>query len=521
MLFGVRWSWPVFLALAACAPDGEDCPEPNERVGIYCLPRLDAGPRPDGGEDPSDGGPRPDGGRPDTGIVLADGGFPDATITDASDVMPGEGGRILLRGSAVLTMAGEPITPGELYAEDGRIACVGGIGDCTAQAAGASIVDTNALILPGLIDPHNHLAYNWLPEWTPGRLFNDHTDWQNDPEYDAFVTPYRDNSGTAASFCAMVQWGEVRSLVNGVTTALGAPQARTCFRWLVRNPELSDAYHGFGGDRMRTNTLGVGQLDAASSADLIADMNAGAVTAYMIHLSEGISVRAHDEFDDLVMFGLLRSETKIIHGTALNATDLGMVAAAGSPIIWSPSSNMVLYGETLDIPAAVAAGVSISLAPDWTVSGEDDSLHEARFARLLVQSRWPGTFTDREYVEMITVRAAEHMAIEAQVGTLEVGKLADVLVLTGDETNPYGAVLEARPQNVRLVLLSGTPVYGEPAIMQSMIDVPASCAELSVCGTTQRVCWDDPPDAAVSPDSIAQVIQGFYAPGPLELFDCE
>ncbi len=516
----------VAVAVAGCQPGGGDdgsCPPDQERVGVYCLPRVDGGPAKDAGEPLEDSGTvtPPDSGPRDTGLPPPpDAGFRDASTGDASVVTPGDPGKILLRGSAVLTMASAPIVPGEVYLENGRVACTGSVGDCTQQAAGASIIDTGALILPGLVDPHNHLAYNWLPEWTPGVMFVDHTDWQNDAAYDAFTAPYSMNKNDAASFCAMVQWGELRELVNGVTTALGAPQARTCFRWLVRNPELSSGYNGFAADRMRTNTLGVGQLNATSAAALIADMDSGAVNAYMIHLAEGISTRAHDEFDDLVMFGLLRSETKIIHGTALTGTDFEMVAAAGAPIIWSPSSNMTLYGETLDVPAALAAGVSISLAPDWTPSGEDDPLHEARYARQLVATRWPGTFTEQRYLEMITSLAAKHMAIDGDVGTLEVGKLADVLVVDGDPEDPYTSVLEVRPQNVKLVLIGGIPSYGEPAIMRSMIDVPPNCFDLPVCGSTATACWEDTPAGAVSPDSIAQVIESFYASGPLGLFDC-
>lgn len=514
----------VAVPLACNGAADDDCPPGQEKVGVYCFaPIEDSGVSPTGDAGgPEDGGPPRDGGqRPDSGIVLPDGGTPpDAGPGDASVVTPGQAGRFLLRGSVVMTMATDTFSPGELYTENGMIACVGNVGDCTAQAAGATIVETGALILPGLVDAHNHLAYNWLPEWEPGELFNDHTHWQGSTSYDEFTAPYSNNRGDSASFCAMLHWGEVRSLLNGTTTAMGAPQARTCIRWLVRNPELSTGYNGWDADRMRTNTLGIGQVDATEATDLIADMDAGDVTAYMIHLAEGISVRAHDEYDDLVMFNLLRPETKIIHGTALTASDLQMVAAAGTPIIWSPSSNLALYGETLDIPAAVSAGVSISISPDWTPSGSDDLLHEVRFARLLVETRWPGTFTDRQYVEMITRRPAEHMAIDAFVGTLEVGKFADVLVLTGDASSPYSSVIEARPPNIRLVLLGGLPAFGEPAIMRSMIDKPSSCFDVDACGSTATACWDDTPDGPVTPATIAQQIQSFYAPGPSALFDC-
>jgi cytosine/adenosine deaminase-related metal-dependent hydrolase len=518
------WALPILFACNGGGGD-DDCPPGQEKIGIYCFdPLIDSGVEPDvdSGVHRDASSPEPDASPRDTGFVLPDaGGPPDARPTDASVVNPGEASRILIRGSAVLTMAGAEHAPGEVYAEDGVIACVGAVGTCTASAAGATIVDTFAIVLPGLVDAHNHLAYNWLPEWVSGQLWMDHQQWQAAQSYDDFVQPYTDNRGDRARFCAMEQWGELRSLLNGTTTALGIPQARTCVRWLVRNPELSTGYSGFAADLMRTNTLGTSQLDATSAADLIADMDAGMVTAYMIHLAEGLSPRAHAEFDELVMFALLRPETKIIHGTALTATDLQMVAAAGSPIIWSPSSNIALYGETLDVPAAVAAGVSLSLSADWTPSGTDDLLHEARFARLLVETRWPGTFSDRDYVDMITRLPAEHMAIDAFVGTLEVGKLADILVVTGDPSSPYTSVLEARPQNIRLVLLGGAPSFGEPAIMESMVPKPSYCEDVDTCGTRLRACWDDSPDGPVTTTSVAGTIQSFYAPGPWTLFDCE
>lgn len=515
---------PAVLALVACDPGTPECGRGFFPRGGQCLPfAADAEvlpPRGDGGT--RDGGPI----FPDAG----DAGFPDpidAAIHDSGFapepplVMLGERGRILLTGDAVLTMAGDNVfSPGEVYVEGSRIACVGARGSC-AGAEGASVVETRGVILPGLIDSHNHLAYNWLPEWTPGRLFGDHQQWQGSSEYSTFITPYRASSGELEKFCAMAQWGELRSLFSGATTMYGAVDTRACLRWLVRNAELSPSYNGFGQDRVRSNVLGIDTVDEEEATALKNDMDVGTVAAYMIHLAEGLSARAHEEWTDLLRLGLLRPETVIIHGTALTAEDLGAAGAAGAKLVWSPSSNMALYGDTTNVEAALEAGISVSIAPDWTPSGADTMLAELRFARALIAGRWPGLFTDRELLEAGTRSAAINLAIDRDVGTLEVGKYADLLVLAVDPASPYSSAIDARSHEVRLVMVGGVPTFGDPDIVGGLRETPNTCHDLTVCNVIRRACWDDPPSGAVSPRSIAEVIRSFYPEGPQGLFECE
>lgn len=520
------------LTFAGLGCGADRCPLGTVAVGGQCVPldpdggpigRLDAGHPPDAeahpdADTPLDAAPGLDGGTPspDAGTPTPDSGLP------RPDSGTGDGPGLLIRGAAVLPMNGQgPFTPGEVHVEDDRVSCVGPVGACAALAQSAVVLETDGIVLPGLVDAHNHVAYNWLREWEPGRLWSDAVQWRGSTAYRDYVTPYRENSGVAPSFCAMVQWGKVRALVNGVTTIFGTPQPRTCYRWLVRNAELTSGYNGWTTDKMRSNTLGIGTVSDAQAATLIADMDAGNVTAYMIHLAEGLSQRAFDEYTLLVDKGLLRAQTVIIHGTALAPADFDDVAVAGAKLVWSPSSNMVLYGDTTNVGAAAAAGVSISIAPDWTPSGMDDSLTELRYARALADERWPGTFSSEDYVAMVTRVAAEQMAVDAYVGTLEPGKYADVLVLAGNAQDPYRSVIEARPQDIRLVVLGGMPSFGEPALVEGHRATPPKCFPLSVCGTERVVCWQDTPDGPVSPESIAAVIDGFYPEGPQPLFDCE
>ena len=60
-----------------------------------------------------------------------------------------------------------------------------------AHPAGASVLSlTNAYIFPGFIDAHNHVAYNFLPKWTPPKLYKNRGQWQGAQSYKDFKKPY-------------------------------------------------------------------------------------------------------------------------------------------------------------------------------------------------------------------------------------------------------------------------------------------------------------------------------------------
>ncbi len=499
-----------------------------ERNGACVAFGVDAGqPREDASMGPPDSGPRLDATVSDAGFrdalvhldaqVRPDLGFSDDAATES--VTAGEPNKLLLRASAVLPMTSEAvITAGEVYVEDRFIRCVGARGSCAAE--GATVIELNGILIPGLVDAHNHVAYNWLPEWESGRLWSDSQQWRGSSAYDQYIDPYSANSGTLERFCAMAQWGEIKALVHGTTTIFGLPQPRTCFRWLIRNAELSSAYNGWDADVVRSNTLGIDTVSAEAAATLIGDMEAGLVGAYMIHLSEGISERSLMEFTTLTELGLLREETVIIHGTAMGAKEFQMAANVGAKLVWSPSSNLALYGQTTDVGTAIAAGISVSVAPDWTPSGTDVPLAELRVARTVADTLWPNLLDDADLLAMATLVPAAQMAVDNDVGSLEPGKYADMVLLDLPAASPFEAVLEARPQDFKLIVLDGKVVYGAPEWL-ALLPKPASCHQVDACGAPKTLCFDEPPTGPISPEGLATAIQGFYPPGPLALFACD
>ena len=97
----------------------------------------------------------------------------------------------------------------------------------------------------------------------------------------------------------------------------------------------------------------------------------GEVTAYYLHLAEGMrdNERSQKEFDLLVELGALTAATVIIHGTALTRDQLGQAKDAGARLVWSPQSNLRLYGETTRAADALDVGLPVALGADWLPSG--------------------------------------------------------------------------------------------------------------------------------------------------------
>ena len=169
--------------------------------------------------------------------------------------------------------------------------------------------------------------------------------------------------------------------------------------------------------------------------------------------------------------------------------DVDAVAKAGAKVIWSPRSNIDLYGDTMPVTEFKFAGVTIALGTDWLPSGSMNMLRELACADAMNTKYFHGAFSDRELWEMATKNAAIATGFDAQIGTLEVGKVADVTVFGAPSQTDYRAVIDAGVEDVALVLRGGKALYGDAAVLDAL---GAGCAALDVCGTPKEICLDVP-----------------------------
>lgn len=133
--------------------------------------------------------------------------------------------------------------------------------------------------------------------------------------------------------------------------------------------------------------------------------------------------------------GLLNAKMIAVHMVHLNGEEIDLVAKQGVHLVHNPSSNLKLASGVAPVKALEAAGVNTILGTDGAASNNrQDMFSEIRAAALLAKgvSGDPLTVSARTALEMATVRAAKAMGRARDLGTLEAGKLADVVAVALD-----------------------------------------------------------------------------------------
>lgn len=390
----------------------------------------------------------------------------------------------ILKGR-VVTMESENsvMNQGNVLVRDGMIEAVWSSSSpvpISADLTNAVIIETNGTIYPGLIDLHNHVHYNHIPLWDfnvhlnendrsdEGGYTNRHQ-WGGNYDYGPSITWMKNNIQQNSRWgmaSEQMKYAEVQAVAGGVTAIQGSPGSGTS-AWdsmLARNVEL----YNFGQDGISTCAVCGAEDNDYTGSHLISQNQSGSLNAWFVHLAEGVDDRSKDEFDALWDKGLIMDETVVIHGTALDRSQFDKMATVGADLVWSPISNLLLYGNTTNVRAADAAGVTISLAPDWGPSGSKNNLHELKTADLWNQDVMDSYFTNYELAAMVTSNPAKAASWGSFVGQLKPGMYADLVVMDTFHDDPYRNLIEAIDADVRLTVVHGKAVFGDTDIMTAI-----------------------------------------------------
>ena len=190
-----------------------------------------------------------------------------------------------------------------------------------------------------------------------------------------------------------------------------------------------------------------------------------------------------------------------IHASGLLPEDLRLYQGLGGSIVWSPLSNLLLYGATTDIRTARELGIKIGLGSDWSPTGSKNLLCELKVAWLYSQHFLDGLLSPRDLVAMVTRTAAQILRWDAALGSLEPGKRADLLVIGGTSGDPYEALVRATELSVRLVVINGFARYGTASLMRKLAP---SHEPLRLKGQSRGLYLEQPTThPAVAPISLA------------------
>lgn len=403
--------------------------------------------------------------------------------------------RLLVRGAEVVTMdAAGDMPAGDILVEAGEIVAVG-----HALPAGddTEVLDaTGCIALPGLIDAHTCLwqtvLRNWVPDLWSGRYFGE-------------LLPMRPRLRADDNRCA--GWiGGAECLSHGTTTVvdychnLGGPGyaeaaieglKQAGIRHVFTYSFMNEQPDGFAGaqrrfddaaqiharfhdpDRLTTVHFGIESVGAPRLAEQLAfARERGAMSC--------IHANVADDVRHLAQAGLLGPDLLAIHGNLISDEELSAMAAAGTPLCFTPSADV--QGTPADVVRrARLAGVPVVFGCDVPCHAASDLLQQLRYmfhvqafidgalarAQGKVATRRPAPgpgmplLRPRDLLRAATIEAAAVLGLADRIGSIAVGKRADLVLVrkdgfggaTGDPCDYV--LLQASARDIDTVLVDG------------------------------------------------------------------
>ena len=420
----------------------------------------------------------------------------------------------VIEGCAIATVdpAGSEYASGYLVVEGDRIAAVGG-GNVPEEhlAEGVSRVDgSGCLATPGLVNCHHHLY-----QWATRGLAQEATlfEWLVDlyPAW-ALLDEDVERAAARAGLAALARSGCATTtdhhyvFPRGAGDLLGveveaARELGLRFHPCRGSMDLGRSQGGLPPDEVVEDR---DEILAASEAAIerfhdpspgsmlriaLAPCSPFSVTRELMaetaELARGRSVRLHthlaetkdeEEFcleqygvrpvEYLEDLGWLGDDVWLAHCIHLNEHEIMRFGETGTGVAHCPSSNARLGAGIAPVAALARAGSPVGLGADGAASNEAGELGmEMREAMLFARlAGGPGVLTARQALELATVHGARCLGREAEIGSLEPGKLADVALWRVDDlahagvSDPVAALVFGPVPRVELLLVGGVPI---------------------------------------------------------------
>jgi large repetitive protein len=427
----------------------------------------------------------------DASVTLVTVKCPNAAMTPPTtgtcSVTKGTGTALLIRGE--ILAPGKILQNGHLLIDSGKIVC----SDCDCSTATgystATILEcAKGVVTPGLINTHDHITYTQATPATTDERYDHRHEWR------LGLSGHTKISVSANSKKEVIWWGELRQILAGTTSLMGSGGADMLLRNLDKDNE------GLGKSSVDLNTFPLGDSSGTllktgcSYPTLPSVSTVKAEIAYVPHVSEGGRVEARNEF--LCLSGgqsgavdVTLSTTGFIHSVGLTAADAAVLASHGTRVVWSPRSNISLYGYTAQVELMDNLGVGIALGTDWTASGSVNLLRELACADSFNTTYLDGHFSDYQLWKMVTANAADVAGLSDVIGHLAEGYFADVAIYDGSSRSGHAAVIRASVADVVLVMRGGTVLYGDKDLVAALDSGGgADCDALSDCLSEKLAC---------------------------------
>lgn len=340
------------------------------------------------------------------------------------------------------------------------------------------------LVFPGLINAHDHLHLNSIPPLAHAAPFPNSYAWI------AAFRSYFDDPAVAAAVAVPKEpryWqGGLKNLLAGATTvahhdpwhpALDDPSFPVRllreFGWShslglgMQNEMLHDDRHfAFYILHFALQQYGPPVLESFAATP--------AGCPWIIHLAEGTDDTAAAELGLLDALGCLAANTVLVHAVGLTDRDVERVIARGAAVVWCPSSNLAMLGRTL-APGRLFDAGRLALGTDSRLTGAPDLLAELRVASS------QGDLAPAELLRLVTAGAARALRLP-DVGGLNVGQRADLLIVRDDGRAPYLQIIDISRKAICAVVRGGVPAVSDPGFAPWFAACGVEAADMKLDG---------------------------------------
>lgn len=413
----------------------------------------------------------------------------------------------------VVPITSSPIAHGVVGVDGTRIVFVGEAGDAPA---GDDVDFGQAILMPGLVNAHCHLELTamrgfledldfrrWILRLTNARravldgdALLDSARYGIEEGLLAGVTTYADTGDSGAAMHAMREAG-VRGInyqeVFGPDPAqceasIAALREKVAGLRYLETPlvrvgvsphapyTVSDVLFRATTDLAREWHLPMAIHIAESELEqqLVVDAE-GAFADGLRRRGIGVEPRGASPIELLARLRVLDVKPLLIHCVRVNADDISRIAASASPVAHCPASNAKLGHGTAPLDELLAAGVTVGLGSDSMASNNRmDILEEARLALLAQRMRTGihGAPTAADVLELATISGAAALGLSDRIGSLEVGKDADLAVFALDPVEPTpdpatAAVFSITAGRTRFVSVAGRPLVRDGRLVSA------------------------------------------------------
>jgi len=424
---------------------------------------------------------------------------------------------LLVRNGTVVTMDAEHrvIPAGAVAVAAGRIVAVGPEAEVARAYSAHEVLEAEGgLIIPGLVNAHTHAAMALfrgiaddlrLMDWLRGYIF-----------------PAEARNVTADFVKAGTRLAALEMILSGTTTFVDmyyfedqvAEAAREAGLRVVAGESIIDVPGGapdnktsaqalayteaflkrWGGDSLVVPAVAPHSAylvspDVLKASKALADRYGAPI---LIHLSESSDEQklireryGKTPTEHLRDLGILRKGLVGAHGVWLTASDRAILKDAGAGIAHCPESNMKLASGTAPVREMLAEGLRLGIGTDGAASNNDlDMFEETLVASLLAKHATgdPTAAPAGAVLELATLGGARALGMEDRIGSLEVGKRADLVVVGLDSPRLHPLydpishlVYAAKGSDVRHVVVEGRIVMRDRRV--STLDQTAVLAE--------------------------------------------